>query len=297
MTIRHFQIFKAVCDWGGVTAAAERLNITQPTVSIAIHELEAFYNTKLFDRMSRKIYLTEEGELLRHYVERVLSECDEVTAILRHGKLLPKCRLGVNVSFAETHLSGIISKIKTALPGCDLHVTVRDNEQLEHLLSDNKIDFAIYDGTNDRSSKDVSFMFKETLVAVCTKDFCAPDTIDMKTLAQYPLLLREVGSGVRIMVDRAFHAKELAQIPFVESISTMSLVALAEQGMGFAFVPPVLAERVCKNKRMKQIDITDGDMFRVYYLAHNKNKHLTEAMVAVKSIICDKPTVGHSKQK
>ena len=49
----------------GVTAAAARLNITQPTVSIAIRELEAFYDARLFDRINRKIYLTEAGEILR----------------------------------------------------------------------------------------------------------------------------------------------------------------------------------------------------------------------------------------
>ncbi len=288
MTIRHFQIFKAVCDCNGVTAAAERLNITQPTVSIAIRELEAFYNTKLFDRINRKIYLTEQGRLLRQYVESVLSECDEITAILRNGKLFSKCRLGVNISFAEMHLAEITKKIKTALPNSDLQITVQNNEQLEHLLSDNKIDLAVYDGTNDRSSKHISFMFKEKMVAVCSGELYGDDSIDIKTLSKYPLLLREVGSGVRTTIDRAFYAKEQAQNIFAESVSTISLISLAEQGLGFVFLPLSMAEKECKGRGLKIVDITDDEMFRVYYLAHNEKKHLSETMIAVKNIICEK---------
>ena len=59
MTLRHLQIFKTVCDRMSVTGAAEALNMTQPAVSIAVRELEGFYGVRLFDRIGRKIYLTE----------------------------------------------------------------------------------------------------------------------------------------------------------------------------------------------------------------------------------------------
>ena len=58
MDIRHLQIFRMVCDCGGITAAADRLNVTQPSVSIAIRELEAYYHVKLFDRINRGVYPT-----------------------------------------------------------------------------------------------------------------------------------------------------------------------------------------------------------------------------------------------
>ncbi len=286
MTIRHFQIFKAVCDCDGATAAADRLNIAQPTVSIAIRELEAFYNTKLFDRISRKIYLTEQGRLLRQYVESVLSECDEVTAILRNGKLFSKCRLGVNISFAETHLARITKKIMTSLPNCDLQIVIQNNDRLEHMLSNNKIDLAIYDGTNDRSSKHISYLFKEKMAAVCSCGLYAESNIDIKTLSKYPLLLRELGSGVRTAVDKAFYAHEQTETIFAESVSTASLVSLAEQGLGFVFLPLSMAKKECKSRSLKTVDITDEEIFRVYYLAHNEKKHLTETMTAVKDIIC-----------
>ena len=64
MTIRHLNIFVAVADYGSMSAAATHLYLSQPTVSQAIRELEKHYNGLLFERLGKKLYLTERGELL-----------------------------------------------------------------------------------------------------------------------------------------------------------------------------------------------------------------------------------------
>lgn len=61
MTLRHLEIFSAVCAQESFTRAAEQLNMAQPAVSLAIRELEVFYNVRLFERMNRRVYLTEAG--------------------------------------------------------------------------------------------------------------------------------------------------------------------------------------------------------------------------------------------
>lgn len=64
MTIRHLKIFTAVADYGGMSKAAKMLHISQPSISQAVSELEKHYGVKLFERLSQKIYLTKEGELM-----------------------------------------------------------------------------------------------------------------------------------------------------------------------------------------------------------------------------------------
>ena len=64
MTIRHLKIFTAVADSGGMSKAAKELHISQPSISQAVSELEKYYGVKLFERLSQKIYLTKEGELM-----------------------------------------------------------------------------------------------------------------------------------------------------------------------------------------------------------------------------------------
>ena len=64
MTLRHLQIFITVADMGGMSKAARALHISQPSISQAVSELERYYGVKLFERLSQKIYLTKEGELM-----------------------------------------------------------------------------------------------------------------------------------------------------------------------------------------------------------------------------------------
>ncbi len=292
MTIRHFRIYKTVCDCGGISAAAVQLNISQPTVSIAIQELEVYYHTKLFDRINRTIFLTQQGKLLRQYVENMLTEYDEAAAVLRDDSLFTTCRLGVNTSFAETHLASKVRQIKEAVPDIDLHIVVQNNQQLEHMLSENRIDFAVYDGTDTRSSKHVHPLYKEQLAAVCTSELYAAASIDMKTLSTYSLLLREKGSGMRTVVDQAFFAHNLPQCSCIESVSTMSLLAAAEQGMGILFLPQPLAEKMCGNGQLHIVHITDEELFRSYYLAYNEHKYFTEAIKEVRKVLLQKEVLG-----
>ena len=64
MTVRHMRIFLAVYRCGGITSAAQQLHMTQPAVTRAIQELESYYGVKLFERMGRRLPVTEEGRLV-----------------------------------------------------------------------------------------------------------------------------------------------------------------------------------------------------------------------------------------
>ena len=78
MTLRHFRIFVAVCKQGGITKAAESLYLAQPAVSLAVRELEEHYDVRLFDRIGRRLYLTEAGKEFLAYAERILALCDDL---------------------------------------------------------------------------------------------------------------------------------------------------------------------------------------------------------------------------
>ena len=93
MTVRHMYIFKTVCECQSITAAAGKLNMTQPAVSVAIKELESFYQVKLFERMNRTIYLTEAGNTLREYADSILDQFEEAEAVLRDGTSMARCRM------------------------------------------------------------------------------------------------------------------------------------------------------------------------------------------------------------
>ena len=103
MTIRHLKIFTEVADAGSMSLAAKRLHISQPSVSQAVAELERYYGIKLFERLSQKIYLTEEGELMLSFSRHILDSFDQMEEAVDHAAKKNKSshrlqRIGGNMS-------------------------------------------------------------------------------------------------------------------------------------------------------------------------------------------------------
>ena len=73
MTLRHLRIFVAVYQERSITRAADRLHLAQPSVSLAIRELEENYKIRLFERFSRRLFITEQGEQLYDYALHIIS--------------------------------------------------------------------------------------------------------------------------------------------------------------------------------------------------------------------------------
>ena len=78
MTIRHFRIFIAVASYESITKAAEALYLTQPTVSVAVRELEEHYGTRFFERINQRLKITEEGKSLLSYASHLIALYDEI---------------------------------------------------------------------------------------------------------------------------------------------------------------------------------------------------------------------------
>ena len=85
MTIRHLKIFIAVAETGKMSLAAQKLYLTQPTVSQAIRELEEHYETRLFDRLSRRLYITEPGQ---HLLKMAKAARSAMNASARKARIL-----------------------------------------------------------------------------------------------------------------------------------------------------------------------------------------------------------------
>ncbi len=228
MTLRHLSIFKTVCELGSITVTADKLNMSQPAVSIAIRELETFYDTKLFERMNRQIYITETGKLLCQYADTILAQFDESVDVIRNDKTSLTCRIGVNVTCAETYLSAWIQKIKSEIDGIMLNVHVSNASEIERMIADNKIDIAIVDSIPGQTKFESRLLYSEKMCVVCSPDLHT-DKMTIADLHTKPLLLREKGSGTRNSVEAAFFRHGLTPVPYTESISTLSLIRMAKR--------------------------------------------------------------------
>lgn len=107
MTIRHLKIFLAVAESGKMSLAAEQLFITQPSVSQAIRELEEHYQTLLFERLSKKLYITEDGKKLYVTAKQLVTQFESLEESMQKENRREKLRIGGTITLG----SGILSRV------------------------------------------------------------------------------------------------------------------------------------------------------------------------------------------
>jgi len=286
VTLRHLQIFCAVCREESITKAAETLGMTQPAVSLAVKELEAFYRAKLFERMNRRIYITEAGRSLRRYADTVIAQFEESVRAVRDAADFGECAVGSNVTVGETRLPEMLEAVAAREPGLRLRTVVDNSDRVRRLLESNELDFAVLDSVAVSPGFLTVPLWTERMLVVCAPDrFPAGCPLTPEELAQGALLLREKGSASRACVDSVFLAKGFTVLPAMESVSTAALLAGARAGVGLAILSEATVREDLSLGRLREVPVPGCAFVRHYFLVYHKNKYLTPKKKRVLELI------------
>lgn len=276
MTVRHMKIFKTVCECGcSITKAAEKLNMTQPAVSLAVSELENYYGIKLFDRISRRLYLSEAGKMFLEYANTITLTFDDMEKRIRSWEKTGVVRVGASISIGAMLMPEYVKKFAAENPDTKVTVKINRSEELEALLFENKLDFALIEGiVHDQNLVYEDFM-EDRLALVAAIGF-PTDTIKKEEIYAYDFLLRERGSGTREIFESTLTSVSCPlPEPAWESMSTAALINAAEAGLGVAVVPYRMAVERLKSGSIREIHIENIKFTRKYKLVYHKNKKLS----------------------
>lgn len=134
MTLRHMKIFVSVYQNNGITRASEELHLAQPSVSLAIRELEDYYGIRLFDRISRRLYVTEQGKMFYDYALHIVSLFDEMELGIRNWEHMGTLRIGSSITIGNFLLPGLIKKFTTAHPNMNVKASVHNSSYIEESI-------------------------------------------------------------------------------------------------------------------------------------------------------------------
>ena len=169
MTIRDLEIFIEVCKTKNMSKAAENLKISQPTVSHAISQIETEYSVKLFDRISKKLYITDVGLRLFDYAKNILDQFQNTVIFLQGSSTGHSINLGVSSYFSSQFLLEIINEYEKLHKDVKIRVYVDLREELLKKLDAGIINLAIIDG-DDGLDKVVSVPFyKDEIFVISSK--------------------------------------------------------------------------------------------------------------------------------
>lgn len=287
MTLRHLRIFAEVCRQESITLAGENLNMAQPAVSHAIRELEAYYETKLFERMNRRLYITEAGEQLLIYVDSILAQFEEARDVLKDIQTVAKVRIGTNASYGSSGLPDLLSGFSGKYPHIPLYTLVQNSRQIEEHLLRNHLDFGIIDYPANPEFFVSMRVGSDQMEAVCGKAYPAKKVMNIREFAGVPLLLRETGSGSRSMVDQLFEKYQIKPDIVMESTDVQSLIEACSRGMGILLLTGSLLQPYKESHGLRNIELGEENIVREYYFVYHKSKFLTKSMKCFREYMSD----------
>ena len=298
MTIRHFRIFAAVASCESITKAAERLYVTQPTVSVAIREMEEHYGTRFFERIRQRLRITEEGRAMLSHVLHLLEQYDEMEKMFRNPDSQGLLRVGTSANVGSGYMAELTAVFLRRYPGMQIKVRVSSADSLEKLLMDNQLDLAVASGAFHSPSIRLKLLFSEPYMAVCAPGHeLAGKTVFLREFMGYPLLFREERSGAYEVFQAAVAQAGGLVEPVWESSSQEALLEAARNGLGLTILPLRLAQEEEKKGRLACITIRDFAFRSPVYLACHQHKFISPGMkkfmdFAVERLQVEKETQG-----
>lgn len=195
MDIRDMKNFYAIVEEGNISNAAKRLNIAQPPLSKQMKQLEDDLGVQLFERGSRRIRLTEAGQLLRERVEQILGLVDgtikEITEL--NSGLVGTLSIGTVTTSGATMLPGLLHKFHNLYPNVTFQLWEGDGNRILELLNSRVIEVGIIRAPFDPEIYESITLPDEPLVIAMKGDRCIcgedPENVRLIELANQPLIV------------------------------------------------------------------------------------------------------------
>ncbi|MGB1890408.1 MAG: LysR family transcriptional regulator [Candidatus Latescibacterota bacterium] len=256
MNLQHLRYFMAVARTGGFTPAAREMNVTQPTVSSGISELERVLNTQLFNRDSRHVELTGEGRLLMNYALQIEDLLDEMGEKLERGDMGPGggFRFGAIDAAIIYLLPEILKRYMRENPGVELSAQVAPSRYLVDDLLTNRSEFAVISLPYSHPKIATMPLCADRMPLVVGGDhrFARQSRVNLEDVVKEPLLLFHADSVSRKIVDERLAEAGLQPGRVMEMRSPEAMRKLVEAGVGISFLPErVVAESVARGDLCK----------------------------------------------
>jgi LysR family cyn operon transcriptional activator len=286
MELRHLRYFLAVADTRSFTRAAERLHVTQPTLSHQIKQLESMVGTVLFDRSTKEVQLTAAGRLFRPYCERILKEIEASALAISEleGLMRGTLRMAVFHSFSHSVLPAIMSEFALRYPGVHVITRLVPRMDMERELINAELDMAVAYAAGDNDQIVAEPLFEEELVLVvgskCPQ--AGRKSLPMRELAKLPLVLLTPEFGARQFVDRFF--SETGQHPHVVlEMNAIDPILATTRNSGLATV--LSAGAILDASGLHIVRLTDPAPKRMVGILWRRNGHRSAAALRMAEMI------------
>lgn len=293
MTLEQLRIFVAVADREHVTKAAADLNLTQSAVSAAVRALEARYGIALFDRIGRRIALTQAGRVFLIEARAVLARAAAAEAVLDDLAGLKRGNLSLAASqtVANYWLPPLLNRCRRAYPGVTVSLTIGNTEDVAAMIRQGTADLGFIEGTLEDPALTVEPVAEDELVVVATHAIAGSKNrpVSAAALKSLPWVFRERGSGTRAIFEAALTARGIALDDLdvvLELPSNEAVRSAVEEGAGAAALSRLVVAPALASGRLAAIDFPLPK--RRFFAVRHTERHVSEIEHAFRALV-EKP--------
>lgn len=281
--IRHLQVFLAIYELRSFSRAAERVHLTQPTVSGHIRTLETMFGTDLFDRTGRETLPTKAGDVLYPFARRILSLQDQARQemALFVGKKKGVLEVGGSNIPGEYLLPAAIGRFKQQYPDIRVLLKIGDTEEIVTAVAEGTLEIGMVGAVIQRPEVSYQACQEDELIFVTPRGDTddGNHTVDIGALRGRALVIREPGSGTRRTIEQALDNIGIGLTKHFDIIAEMGSTEAVRQavmaGIGSTIISRRAVAEDLENGRLHAPQLTGIDLTRQFYQVLPRDRSLS----------------------
>lgn len=279
MDIHQLKVFASVFKNKSFSKASEELYLTQPTISNHIKSLEDELECKLFDRLGRSIIPTKEAEVLYTHSVEIIEKANNLKEAIGKMKkdLTGKLLIGASTIPGVYLMPQMMKGFQKRYPSISFQILISDSKGIIDSISRHELLIGIVGAKlGDENIKYISFV-EDELIVVAEPSLIKRDALRLKELTEFPIVIREEGSGTRKETERFLENKGLSFSNFkISGIfgSTDAIKQAVKAGLGFSILSRFSVADEIKNNILVEVKLIDAEMKRRFYIATHRKRSL-----------------------
>ncbi len=292
MDLAQLRVFLTVAREGSFSRAAEKLYRTQPGVSIVIRKLEEVVGQPLFVRGARAAKLTDAGELLHDYAERILHLRDEIQRGMEDLKGLRQGQLSLGVNESSIHaLLPVLARFRRLYPDVRIAVRRTFSRDIPREVLNYRLDLGVVSFVPQEEKLSAAEIFRDELAFVVPPRhrLARRRTVDITDLGGETFVAHIVESPYRSRVIQLFAKHQVPLNMRVELPTIESIKRFVQMGMGVAIVPRMCVRWEVERGLLVELKIRQMKLPRHLYLISRRGMSLSHAAVALVRLVRSGP--------
>lgn len=280
MTLRHLRIFVVVYQEMSITKAAEKLHLAQPSVSLAVKELEEEYQIRLFDRINRHLAATEKGIRFYDYAIHILELTEEMDHAMTSPEVPEKLKIGSSITVGNFLMPCVVRDFHEKYSSCQVRVTIQNSGRVIQAVSKNDQDLGVVEGQVCHDQLVQLPFMEDRLYFLCGQNhpLAGKEKVGLDEICEYPLFLREEGSASREITEGLLKAYQVKGKICWESVSNQALIEAVKENPGITVLSGRLVEKELQEGSVRILPLYPKAFLRNFSLIYHRKKYLTEPL-------------------